>query len=133
MRGGGGMRRGFFKDRWQGEGDGFVRPAIAAWQRPRRGPVLALSLGGAVLIAAIALATALAVYASRDRAIRRAKRELENNAHLLSRHYEQLLGDFAAVMKSVAAEIELDRISSTGHLQTHDGYRCGSPDAGHAR
>jgi hypothetical protein len=85
--------------------------------KPRRGPILALALCGGVLIAAIAIATAVAVYAFRDRTISAAKRELENNAHLLSRHYEQVLGDFAAVQKAVAAEIELERISS------HDAFR----------
>jgi diguanylate cyclase (GGDEF)-like protein len=78
----------------------------------RRGPILALALGGFVLIAAIAVMTAMSVYASRDRAVSAAKRELENNAYLLARHYEQMLGDFTALMKSVAADIELDRISS---------------------
>ena len=78
----------------------------------RRGPILALSLGGVVLIAAIAAATAIAVFASRDRAISSARRELESNAHLVARHYEYLLGDFAAMMRSAAAEIEIDRISA---------------------
>jgi diguanylate cyclase (GGDEF)-like protein len=80
--------------------------------RPRRGPILALSLCGTILIVAIAVATAVAVFASRDRAISASKRELESNARLLSRHYDNMLGDFAAVIKSVATEIELDRISS---------------------
>ena len=77
----------------------------------RRGPILALSLGGVVLIAAIAVATAISVFASRDRAISSARRELESNAHLVARHYEHLLGDFAAMMRSAAAEIEIDRIA----------------------
>lgn len=85
---------------------------IAVPSKAKRGPILALSLGGAILIVAIAVATALAVYASRDRAIYEAKRELENSARLLSRHYDHMLSDFAAVVKSVAAEIELDRVSS---------------------
>jgi diguanylate cyclase (GGDEF)-like protein len=102
------MSRVSFRDRSQ---PGKLAHGVAS--SLRRGPILALSFGGAILIAAIAVATALAVYASRDRAISASKRELDNNARLLSRHYENMLGDFAAVVKSVAAEIELDRISSS--------------------
>ena len=101
----------FFSKRSRSGGDEFVSD-VALPARPRRGPILTLALGGGILIAAIAIATALAVSASRDRAISSAKRELENNAHLVARHYEQVLGDFAAVQKAVAAEIELERISS---------------------
>jgi diguanylate cyclase (GGDEF)-like protein len=86
-------------------------------ERPRRGPILALALGGGILIAAIALATALAVSASRDRAINSAKRDLQNNAHLLARHYEQVLEDFHAVQKAVMAELELEKI------ETVDGFK----------
>ena len=76
----------------------------------RRGPILALSLGGVVLIAAIAAATAISVFASRDRAISSARRELQNNAYLVARHYEHMLGEFTEMMRTTAAEIELDRI-----------------------
>jgi diguanylate cyclase (GGDEF)-like protein/PAS domain S-box-containing protein len=101
----------YSNERLGGEGDGFVSDTTMP-AKPRRGPILALALGGGVLIAAIAIATALAVSASRDRAIGAAKRELENNAHLLARHYDQVLGDFAAVQKAVAAEIELEKIGA---------------------
>lgn len=104
------MRRVIFRDSKLARSDAGHRGALPA--KPKRGPVLALALGGAVLIVAIAVATVAAVYASRDRAISASKRELENHARLLSRHYENALGDFAAVVKSVAAEIELDRITS---------------------
>jgi diguanylate cyclase (GGDEF)-like protein len=109
------MRRLFSRDRSR-RSEGESAQDIAMTSRPRRGPILALAFGGAILIVAIVSATAMAVYASRDRAISDAKRELENNAHLLSRHYDHMLGDFAAVIKSVVAEVELDRISS------HDAF-----------
>lgn len=105
-----GMRGSFFKD--SPDGGGRFAPGAALPATARRGPILALALGGGILIAAIAIATAVAVSASRDRAITAAKRELENNAHLLARHYDQVLGDFAAVQKAVAAEIELEKIAS---------------------
>ena len=108
------MAFGFLMDRWRGGGR-FGRSA-AMLERPRRGPILALALGGGILIAAIALATALAVSASRDRAINSAKRDLQNNAHLLARHYEQVLGDFHAVQQAVMAELELEKI------ETVDGF-----------
>lgn len=110
------MKRGLFRGSASDDAGEFSA-RIAMSSRPRRGPILALALCGGVLIAAIAIATVIAVYAFRDRTISAAKRELENNAHLLSRHYEQVLGDFAAVQKAVAAEIELERISS------HDAFR----------
>lgn len=99
------MRRIIFSN-GSGEASGLA-PGDA-----RRGPILALALGGGVLIAAIAIATVLAVFASRDRAILASKRELENNAHLIARHYEQMLGDFVAVQNAVIAEVELDRVAS---------------------
>jgi diguanylate cyclase (GGDEF)-like protein len=107
MAAGGGMSRVSFRDRSQ-QG----KFANGGRWSPRRGPILALAFCGAILISAIAVATAVAVYASRDRAISASKRELENNARLLSRHFENMLGDFAAVVKSVAEEIQLDRVSS---------------------
>ncbi|MDQ8729504.1 EAL domain-containing protein [Bradyrhizobium sp. LHD-71] len=78
----------------------------------RRGPILALALGGAILVAAIAVATAAAVFASRDRAISASERELENNARLLSRHIEQTLTDFVFLQKVIVAELELEQIES---------------------
>ena len=54
----------------------------------------------------------MAVYASRDRADPAAKRELENSAHLVTRHFEQVLTDFIFVQKAIAAEIELEQIGS---------------------
>ncbi len=101
----------FFSKRSRSGGDDFVSD-VALPAKPRRGPILTLALGGSILIAAIGIATALAVSASRERAITSAKREIENNAHLVARHYDQVLGDFAAVQKAVAAEIELEKISS---------------------
>jgi diguanylate cyclase (GGDEF)-like protein len=104
------MGRGLFRNAKREQGEAARDVALSA--RSRRGPIVALAFGGAVLIAAIAIGTGVAVYASRDRAISESKRELENNARLLSRHYEHMIGEFTAVVKSVAAEVELDRISA---------------------
>src|SRR5687768_12709689 len=98
MRGGGRMGRGFFRNAKREQGEAARDVALSA--RSRRGPIVALAFGGAILIAAIAIGTGVAVYASRDRAISESKRELENNARLLSRHYEHMIGEFTAVVKS---------------------------------
>ncbi len=105
------MGRVSFREYLQRERGGSAED-IALSARPRRGPIPALALCGGILVIAIAVATAMAVYASRDRAVSAAKRELENSALLVSRHFEQVLTDFIFVQKAIAAEIELEQIDT---------------------
>jgi diguanylate cyclase (GGDEF)-like protein len=105
------MGRVSFREYLQRERGGSAED-IALSARPRRGPIPALALCGGILVIAIAVATAMAVYASRDRAVTAAKRELENSALLVSRHFEQVLTDFIFVQKAIAAEIELEQIDT---------------------
>ena len=101
------MRRVIFRASELGNSDVVRRGALLS--KPKRGPVVALALGGTVLIVAIAVAMVAAVYASRDRAISASKRELEKQCAAAVATLRNALG-----VKSVAAEIELAGIGSPG-------------------
>jgi diguanylate cyclase (GGDEF)-like protein len=78
----------------------------------RRNPLIWLTLGGVLLIAAIVAGTALAVLTFRERALNNSERELENNVLLLTRHFDRELHDFEAVQGEVVRRMELSKISS---------------------
>jgi diguanylate cyclase (GGDEF)-like protein len=59
----------------------------------RRNPILWLVICGILLIAAIAVGTAMMVRNFRDHAIESSKRELENTVVLLAHHFDQQLDD----------------------------------------
>jgi diguanylate cyclase (GGDEF)-like protein len=59
----------------------------------RRNPIFWLVICGILLIAAIAIGTAVMVRNSRDHAIESSNRELENTVLLLARHFDQQLDD----------------------------------------
>jgi diguanylate cyclase (GGDEF)-like protein/PAS domain S-box-containing protein len=75
-------------------------------------PIRWLVLGGALLIAAIAIGTVIMAANYRERALNSAKRELENTVLLLARHFDQQLTDFIAVQKDTAAQIRSAGITS---------------------
>ena len=72
----------------------------------KRDPVRWLVGWGILLIAAIAISTAMMVSNFRDRAIVNAERELENSVLLLARHFDQELDDFEAVQSALAAKVK---------------------------
>jgi diguanylate cyclase (GGDEF)-like protein len=76
------------------------------------GPIRSLIGGGAFLIVAIAIGTAVMVDNFRERALRSNERELENTVQLITRHYDQQLDDFTIVLKDVAAHVQSIGISS---------------------
>jgi diguanylate cyclase (GGDEF)-like protein/PAS domain S-box-containing protein len=76
------------------------------------GPIRSLISGGAFLIVAIAIGTAIMVDNFRERALRSNERELENTVQLITRHYDQQLDDFTIVLKDVAAHVQSIGISS---------------------
>ena len=78
----------------------------------RGGPVRWLVVGGALLIAAIAIGTAIMVSNFRERALRNSERELENTVLLLARHFDQQLQDFEFVQKDLMAYMRLSGIGS---------------------
>ena len=75
-------------------------------------PIRWLVIGGALLIAAIAIGTAVAVGNFRERALVSSERELENTVLLLTRHFDQQLEDFTVIQKDVVAQIHRAGITS---------------------
>jgi hypothetical protein len=78
----------------------------------RGGPVRWLILGGVFLIAAIAIGATVMAGNFRERALRNSERELENTVLLLSRHFDQQLGDFQVVQKDLIAFMRAGGIST---------------------
>ena len=70
-------------------------------------PIRRLILCGVLLIAAIAIGTAAMVDSFRERALANSRRELENTALLLARHFDQQLEDLEFVQKSLVASMQL--------------------------
>ena len=87
-------------------------------------PIRWLVVGGALLIAAIAIGTTVMVGNFRERALDNSKRELENTVLLLSRHFDQQLEDFGAVQNDLIAYMQSNGIDSVEHYRR----RMSSPD-----
>ncbi|AUC97266.1 MULTISPECIES: EAL domain-containing protein [Bradyrhizobium] len=67
------------------------------------GPIRWLILGGAVLMAAIAIGATLMAENFRERALHNSERELENTVLLLARHFDQQLDDLEVVQRDLVA------------------------------
>src|SRR5579864_8120880 len=78
----------------------------------RRNPILWLVICGILLIAAIAVGTAMMVRNFRDHAIESSKRELENAVVLLARHFDQQLDDAEIPLADLIEQIHQDGIAS---------------------
>ncbi|NEU95686.1 bifunctional diguanylate cyclase/phosphodiesterase [Bradyrhizobium uaiense] len=76
------------------------------------GPIRWLILGGAVLMAAIAIGATLMAENFRERALHNSERELENTVLLLARHFDQQLEDFEVVQRDLIAFIRDNGIST---------------------
>jgi diguanylate cyclase (GGDEF)-like protein len=83
----------------------------------RGGPIRWLILGGALLIAAIAIGAILMAGNFRDRALNNSERELENTVLLLARHFDQQLEDFEVVQNDL-----IGFMRSSG-IATAENYR----------
>jgi hypothetical protein len=99
----------------------FVRRFISG------NPIRWLVLGGALLIAAITIGTAIMAANFRERALSSAERELENTVLLLARHFDQQLAEFITIQKDVAAQIRSAGVASPADfrarmstLETHE-------------
>src|SRR5665647_2028705 len=79
------------------------RTAVPFW----RGPVLWLVLSGVVLVAAIMVGTVVITGQFRERALSNSERELENTVLLLTRHFDQQLGDLEVPLNDLVAQIHL--------------------------
>jgi len=70
-----------------------------------RGPVLWLALSGVILVAAIMVGTVMIIGQFRERALSNSERELENTVRLLTRHFDQQLGDLEIPLNDLIARI----------------------------
>ncbi len=85
----------------------------------RRGPVLWLILSGILLVAAITIGTGLIIGQFRERALSNGERELENTVLLLSRHFDQQLGDLEVPLNDLIAQIHAAGVASPEAFQRY--------------
>ncbi len=78
----------------------------------RRGPVLWLTLSGALLVAGIFAVTAMAVSEFRERTLANRERELENTVQLIARHFDQQFEDSDVVAAELIGQMHLPDITS---------------------
>jgi diguanylate cyclase (GGDEF)-like protein/PAS domain S-box-containing protein len=92
----------------------------------RRDPVRWLIACGMLLIAAIAVGTAVMISDFRERALESSERELENTVLLLARHFDQQLEDFSVVQNTLVASASSDALASPElfkrHLSTYETH-----------
>mgnify|MGYP003707176999 CR=1 FL=1 len=93
---------------------GIFRDATDGWDAVmRRGPVLWLTLCGALLVAGIFAVTTMTVGEFRERTLSNRERELENTVLLLARHFDQQFQDSDTVAADLIAQMNLSEITSS--------------------
>ncbi|MEK9283351.1 MULTISPECIES: EAL domain-containing protein [unclassified Bradyrhizobium] len=91
----------------------MFRAAKAGWDAAmRRGPVLWLTLSGALLVAGIFAVTAMAVGEFRERTLTNRERELENTVKLIARHFDQQFEDSDLTAADLIGQMHLPEITS---------------------
>ncbi|MBR0936430.1 EAL domain-containing protein [Bradyrhizobium jicamae] len=90
--------------------DGVLRAA-------RMGAIQWLVLSAALLVLAIALGTGYLALQYRERALEVSERELDNTALLLSRHFDQQLGDLQRVHDDVVNYLQDGRIETADQFE----------------
>ncbi|RTE89428.1 EAL domain-containing protein [Bradyrhizobium sp. LVM 105] len=105
-----------------------LRALLRRWQGA---PLTWLIVGGFVLMAAMAIGTALTVDRFRQNAIESGRDHLESSVRLLARHFDREFEDFAVLQKSIVAELESRGIESAdvfrsemGTLAVHEVLRA---------
>jgi diguanylate cyclase (GGDEF)-like protein/PAS domain S-box-containing protein len=78
----------------------------------RRGPVLWLTLSGALLVTGIFAVTAMAVSEFRERTLTNRERELQNTVQLIARHFDQQFEDEDLVAADLIGQMNLPEITS---------------------
>jgi len=102
------MRRVF-----SGMAAAMVLAAKSGWDAAmRRGPVLWLTLSGALLVAGIFAVTAMAIGEFRERTLANREREMENTVQLIARHFDQQFEDSDIVAADLIGQINLPEITS---------------------
>src|SRR3954454_19996363 len=95
-----------------------MRALLRRW---RGAPLTWLIAGGFVLMAAMAIGTALTVDRFRQNAIESGRDSLESAVRLLARHFDREFADFAVLQKSVIAELEGQGIASADIFRSEMG------------
>ncbi|WGR94506.1 EAL domain-containing protein [Bradyrhizobium sp. ISRA435] len=90
-------------------GQGARRWRVAA---TLRGPVLWLTVCGALLVAAIFAGTIIMIGEFRERALVNGERELENTVLLLARHFDQQFEDSDIIAETMIDKLRISEISS---------------------
>src|SRR5437764_9208454 len=78
-----------------------------------RGPVLWLTLCGALLVTAIFAGTTMMVGEFRERALGNSERELENTVLLLTRHFDQQFEDADTIAADVITQLRVSGIATS--------------------
>ena len=99
--------------------------------RMRLGAIQWLILSAVVLVIAIMLGTGYFALQYRERALEVAERELNNSALLLSRHFDQQLGDLQHVHEDVVAQLARRRGPYGGRFRKEDVDIERARDAAH--
>jgi diguanylate cyclase (GGDEF)-like protein len=90
----------------------------------RRDPIRWLVASGVLLIAAIAIGTAVTISNFRDRALSSSERELQNTVLLLARHFDQQLDDLQVPLDDLIVQVHAAAIASAAdfhrEMSTHE-------------
>ncbi|OAF08259.1 diguanylate cyclase [Bradyrhizobium centrolobii] len=98
---------------FSGIATGMSLAARGGWEAAlRRGPVLWLTLSGALLVAGIFAVTAMAVGEFRERTLANRERELQNTVQLITRHFDQQFEDSDLVAADLIGQMHLPEITS---------------------
>src|ERR1700756_3272376 len=101
------------RDVLSGMAAGLSLAAKGGWDAAmRRGPVLWLTLSGALLVAGIFPVTAMAAGEFRERTLTNRERELENTVQLIARHFDQQFEDSDVIAADVIGQMHLPEITS---------------------
>jgi diguanylate cyclase (GGDEF)-like protein/PAS domain S-box-containing protein len=90
------------------------------------GPVLWLTLSGALLVAGIFAVTAMATAEFRERTLVNRERELENTVQLIARHFDQQFEDSDIIAADLISQMRLPEITSPQMFRE----RMSGPEAG---
>ncbi|QPF85247.1 EAL domain-containing protein [Bradyrhizobium genosp. L] len=94
---------------------GVLSGEASSWRRIAstiRGPVLWLTVCGALLVAAIFVGTTMMIGEFRERALANSERELENTVLLLARHFDQQFEDSDTIASNMIDKLQISSITS---------------------
>jgi diguanylate cyclase (GGDEF)-like protein len=101
----------------RGAKESSIEPVDLESSIRRSRPVRWLIACGVLLVAAIAIGTAVTIGNFRERTLASSERELENTVLLLARHFDQQLEQLELVQESMSEQIRSAGIASRGDLE----------------